>query len=390
MRYLVAFVFFVLAVGTLRVVGCGEPTGPGGSGGNGGSAGAGGGGVGGDGGTGGDGGVGGDPIAELVEKIRTEVDPAFVYSYEQTKFVPPAGKTLLIVGQTLEDINDYTASFPNEPGPGGWASGWGIPSTDGLANTLVSEHGVSQNHQELVDRFPNTVLQSGLWMAGDFAKETAEGVYDEVIRGFSTWSKTIDRPIYLRIGYEFDGAHNQLEPSEYVTAYRRFVDITREEGVNNVAFVWHSYAAPPYKGYPLASWYPGDDYVDWVAVSLFGHLYGPDPGPDANAVFDFAKTHRKPMMVAESSPFLGIFEGDLDSWDTWFVNYFSLAYERNIKAISFINADFNQYPFLVELGWQDARLQNNETVAKAWFMETAKDRYLKQSPQLLEQLGFSP
>ena len=379
MRYLFGFLC-VCALAALPLVGCSETTGPGGSGGNGGSAGAGGGG---DGGTGGDGGVGGDddPIADLVDKIRTEVDPAFVYSYEQTKFVPPTGKTLLIVGQTVEDINDYTANFPNEPTPGGWAAGWGIPNTDGLAY-----------HQELVDRFPNTVLQSGLWMVGMWgvAKDTADGVYDDVIREFSTWAKTTNCPIYLRIGYEFDGWHNELEPSEYVTAYRRFVDITREEDVNNVAFVWHSYAAPPYKGYPLASWYPGDDYVDWVAVSLFGHLYGPDPGPDANAVFDFAKTHRKPMMVAESSPFLGIFEGDLDSWDTWFVNYFSLAYERNIKAISFINADFNQYPFLVELGWQDARLQNNKTVAKAWFMETAKNRYLKQSPQLFEQLGFSP
>ena len=36
--------------------------------------------------------------------IRTEVDPTHVYEYEQTKFVPPAGKTLLIVGQTLEEI----------------------------------------------------------------------------------------------------------------------------------------------------------------------------------------------------------------------------------------------------------------------------------------------
>ena len=391
MRYLVAFVFFVLAVGTLRVVGCGEPTGPGGSGGNGGAAGAGGGGVGGDGGTGGDGGVGGDPIVDLVDKIRTEVDPAFVYAYEQTKFVPPAGKTLLIVGQTLEDINEYTASFPNEPAPGGWAAYWGIPSTDGLANTAVNEHGSSQNHQKLVDRFPNSVLQSGLWMVGmwDVAKDTGLGVYDEVIRGFSTWAKTINCPIYLRIGYEFDGAHNELEPSEYVKAYKRFVDITREEGVNNVAFVWHSYAAPPYKGYPLASWYPGDDYVDWVAVSLFGHMYGPDPGPDGNAVFDFAKAHKKPVMVAESSPIYGIFDGDLRSWNTWFVNYLSLAYQKNIKAISFINADFTQVSW-VPLDWQDARLQNNETVAEAWFMETAKDRYLKQSPQLFEQLGFAP
>ena len=175
-----------------------------------------------------------------------------MYSYDQSKFVPPAGKTLLIVGQTLEDINDYAASFPNEPVPGRWATGWGIPA------------------------------------------------------------------------------------------------------------------------------------------SPFGHLYGLDPRPDGNAVFDFAKAHKKPMMVAESSPSLGIFEGDLDSWDMWFVNYFSLVYERNIKAISFVNTDFTRYLFLVVVGWQDSRLQNNETVAKAWFMETAKDRYLKQSPQLFEQLGISP
>ncbi|NNE46164.1 MAG: hypothetical protein HKN37_05845 [Rhodothermales bacterium] len=327
-----------------------------------------------------------------MDKIRTDVDPAFVYAYEQTKFVPPAGKTLLIMGQTLEDINEYAASFPNEPAPGGWAAYWGIRSTDGLANTFVTEYRDNFNHQELVDRFPNTVLQSGLWMVGmgDVAKDTGLGVYDDVIRGFSTWAKTIGRPIYLRIGYEFDGAHNALEPSEYVTAYRRFVDITREEGVNNVAFVWHSYASPPYNGYPLESWYPGDDYVDWVAVSLFGHMYGPDLGPDAKAVFDFAKTHKKPVMVAESSPVHGILDGDLRSWDTWFVNYFSLAYERNIKAISFINADWRQFPPVAPLNWQDARLQNNETVAEAWFMETAKNRYLKQSPQLFEQLGFVP
>ncbi|NNK09050.1 MAG: hypothetical protein HKP50_17195, partial [Myxococcales bacterium] len=154
--------------------------------------------------------------------------------------------------------------------------------------------------------------------------------------------------------------------------------------------VWHSYASPPYNGYALASWYPGDDYVDWVAVSLFGHMYGPDPGPDGNAVFDFAKAHKKPVMVAESSPVYGIFDGDLRSWDTWFVHYFSLAYQKNIKAISFINADWTRYSWVAPLDWRDARLQNNRTVADAWFMETAKDRYLKQSPQLFEQLGFSP
>ncbi|NNK41728.1 MAG: hypothetical protein HKP46_03640, partial [Myxococcales bacterium] len=133
MRWLIGFVFVLLAVGAAQLPGCGEtPGGDGGAGGTGGVAGDGGtggvGGVAGDGGTGGEGGVGGDPIAGLVDQIQTDVDPAFVYAYEQAKFVPPAGKTLLIVGQTLEDINEYTASYPNEPAPGGWAAYWGIPS----------------------------------------------------------------------------------------------------------------------------------------------------------------------------------------------------------------------------------------------------------------------
>ena len=31
---------------------------------------------------------------EMVSRIQTDIDPEFVYEYEQTKFVPPMGKTL--------------------------------------------------------------------------------------------------------------------------------------------------------------------------------------------------------------------------------------------------------------------------------------------------------
>ncbi|MEM7437126.1 MAG: glycosyl hydrolase [Myxococcota bacterium] len=334
----------------------------------------------------------GEAVRELVAKIRTSVDPAYEYEYEQTKFVPPAGKVLLVFGQTLDDINELTAAFPDLRAPGGWAAYWAIPNTDGLKDTVTTGSGDRQNHQVLLDRFPNSAMHSAVWMVGtwDVAENAGWGAYDDVIRGFSRWARSVDAPIYLRIGYEFDGPHNELEPSDYIRAYRRFVDITREEGVDNVAFVWHSYASEPYKGYPVESWYPGDDYVDWVAVSMFGHLYSPHPGPHANAVFDFARTHKKPVMIAESSPVRGIAKGDLDSWNTWFVNLFSLAYDRNVKAISFINTDWTEFEAARPLKWQDARLQNNKTVADAFFMETAKARYLNQSPELFEQIGFTP
>lgn len=329
-------------------------------------------------------------LSEMLAKIQTDVDPYFVYEYEQSKFVPPEGKTLLIMGQTLEDINDYMNSFSDQPIPGGWTAYWGIPEFSGVSNTFRNENGSSHNHQNLVNRFPNTVIQSGMWMVGtwDVAKNTAKGDYDKVIKKYSRWAKSIDRPIYLRIGYEFDGPHNQLEPEEYVEAYRHVVDLMRAEGVENVAFVWHSYIFEPYQGHPISAWYPGDGYVDWVGISLFGLLYqDAELLVHGDAVMEFAKIHKKPVMVAEASPTSGIKADDLDVWNSWFVNFFSVCYRKNIKAISFINANWERYNF-PGVDWKDARLTNNKLVSDAWFLETSKDHYLKQSEDLFDQLGY--
>ncbi len=331
-------------------------------------------------------------IDDMLSNIDRKIDPYFVYEYEQTKFVPPSGKTLLIMGQTVQDIDDYMNNFSDQPIPGGWSAYWGIPEFNGITETHTNQNGSSHNHQMLVDRFPNTAIQSGLWMVGtwDVAKRTADGEFDEVIRQYSDWAKSINRPIYLRIGYEFDGPHNELEPTEYVNAYRHIVDMMRSQGVENVAFVWHSYIFAPYNGNSLASYYPGDEYVDWVGVSLFGLLYqDADLMQYGNAVLEFAKEHKKPVMAAESSPVNGIYPENLETWYTWFSNFFSVCYNKNIKAISFINTNWEQYSIDGIGSWRDARLANNELISKAWFLETNKDRYLKQSESLFEELGYT-
>lgn len=335
-----------------------------------------------------------DPVIDgMISNIQKAVDPEFVYEYTQTKFVPPEGKTLLIMGQSVAGITEYLDHFPDQPIPGGWSAYWGIPEFKGVTESHVTASGDTQNHQMLVDRFPHTVLHSALWMAGhwDVAKKAGNGDYDAVITQYSAWAKTVHRPIYLRIGYEFDGPHNALEPDEYVVAYRRIVDLMRAEGVDNIAFVWHSYGYATYKGYPLSDWYPGDEYVDWVGISVFGSPYGgADLSPEGDALLDFAKKHQKPVMIAESNPVHGIAKDNADVWDQWFVNFFSLTYSKNIRAISFINEDWKRLTIdELPADWTDARLYNNEQVSKAWFRETNQDRYLKQSPELFEQLGYS-
>ncbi|NRA94071.1 MAG: 1,4-beta-xylanase, partial [Psychroserpens sp.] len=75
--------------------------------------------------------------------------------------------------------------------------------------------------------------------------------------------------------------------------------------------------------------------------------------------------------------------------EDWFVNYFSFIYQKNIKAISFINEDWpkTKIPGISE--WKDSRLTNNELISKAWFEEINKARYLKQSTNLFDQLGYN-
>ena len=93
-------------------------------------------------------------------------------------------------------------------------------------------------------------------------------------------------------------------------------------------------------------------------------------------------------MIAESNPVNGIDKKGIEVWNQWIVNFFTFTYSKNIKAISFINEDWPRTRITGISEWNDSRLYNNEQVSKAWFKETNKDRYLKQSTELYKQLGY--
>ena len=54
-------------------------------------------------------------VEGMVAKISTDVDQAYIYPYEKSKFVPPDGKVLLIMGQDLDTVSEYTDTFPGRP-----------------------------------------------------------------------------------------------------------------------------------------------------------------------------------------------------------------------------------------------------------------------------------
>ncbi|MFH1655634.1 MAG: glycosyl hydrolase [Candidatus Omnitrophota bacterium] len=292
-------------------------------------------------------------------------------------FCPPEGKILLIIGQHKEAIDTYIKELKHVPA--GIAVYTSVQRAEGIYKAF--DHGGGAQHlQYEVRKYRNSVMQVGLYMV-DVPKETVNGKYDDNLKKIGTWIKKTNRPVYLRIGYEFDGPHNHYDPELYVKAYRYIADKFRAMGVDNVAYVWHSYAHHTER--PITDWYPGDEYVDWVAVSYFSPVR-----KYLERIVDFGREHNKPLMIAEATPQgVGVTYGDY-ALERWYEPFFEFIDTYDVKAVSYINCDWEALPMWKGQGWKDSRVEANPIIKKRWLEEVSKDKYLKASKGLFGLLGF--
>lgn len=294
---------------------------------------------------------------------------------QKVPFAPPDGKVLLIIGEDKDSIDAYDLAIKIEPG--GTMVYTSIQTGEGLYAPADSGGG-THNGQYLLVKYPNSVIQIGLYMVGALNGILA-GKYDHKIHKLGAWIKQANRPVFLRIGYEFDLPENNYDPLTYQLAFRYIVDQLRKDKVNNVAFVWHSYANLPQS--PVEAWYPGDDYVDWFAVSVFSQ-----PNIYMKKFGEMAREHHKGFMIAESTPKgYGMVHGQ-SVWKLWFEPYFKFITDEKVQIVCYIDYDWESIPMFRGQGWEDARVQDNAYVKEKWIEEIKKDKYLNASLDLFDLL----
>jgi len=291
------------------------------------------------------------------------------------KFFPQVGR-LLVIGQQQDTIEDYVREIGVVPG--GFMSYTSIQWIDGLE--APADHGAGIHHADyLLTHYSQTALQLGLYMVGAL-DDVLAGRYDENIRLLGDWLKQAGRPIYLRIGYEFDFKDNGYDPKKYELAYRYIVDRLRAQEVKNVAYVWHSAAMMNHAGNFL-DWYPGDGYVDWFAVSYFSALQL----NTVEAFADLAYRHGKPLMIAESTP-AGFYTSR--GKKEWFRQFFDLIRRKDIKVVSYINSRWDGYAMFKDMKWGDARVQADPEARAFWKNMMGTDEFLQSSPDLFDTLSY--
>ncbi|MEI8349332.1 MAG: glycosyl hydrolase [Candidatus Omnitrophota bacterium] len=296
---------------------------------------------------------------------------------QDNKFVPPDKKVIFIVGQDKNTMREYVTATKTIPA--GFMVYTSLQNLEGLLQP--AEYGSGTQHAQYFARaYPTTVLQIGLYLVGALMY-VPTGAYDVQLEQLANWFNAVDRPVYLRIGYEFDLPSNHYSSSQYLIAYRYIVDFLRRRGVQNVAYVWHSYAGPVKS--PV-DWYPGDEYVDWVALSYFDTSYE----SYREAIVQIAREHKKPLMIAEATPRgMGIQDGE-NSWQKWFVPFFDFIEHNDVKAVCYINSDWEKLPMFKNQGWGNARIQDNLYIKERWLKKIKASSYLGASKDLFAALGY--
>ena len=346
-----------------------------------------------------------------------EIEDNQVAAVERAKFEPQEGKVLLFVGQELDAIgglespydNGYLDHFERPAGftmytnftPGDVSFSYELKGLDGLK--FEADWGDSPSHmdRQLADPdFTNMALAIGLSLVGQEDK-VANGERDDLIREFGEWAKSLgDRPVFLRIGYEFDGhSWNHYEKEAYIKAFRRIKDMLDDQEVMNIAYVWQSTGWVSDQ-FLLEEWYPGDEYVDWCATSFFARWKEIE-------MFEFARKKNKPVFIAEATPtipdHLLKFDGSTketilsndeqakEAWEKWFIPFFNTINENRdvIKAISYINCNWRSHEMWFNnptFRYIDSRIQTSAYLDSMWRTEISKDTYIHSSEDLYEYL----
>ncbi len=152
----------------------------------------------------------------------------------------------------------------------------------------------------------------------------SSGTYDSYLRRYACRAREFGGPLLIRLAHEMNGdwypwgtansarfrRNNGNAPANYVAMWRHVVSIFREEGADNVQWVWapnifyvNAVNSPLDQRRDLEDLFPGDAWVDWIGLSVFNdgvrHAWRSFPVLFDDAYRVVTRLSEKPLMIAE-------------------------------------------------------------------------------------------
>jgi hypothetical protein len=213
---------------------------------------------------------------------------------------PVIGVNMPGTPRSAAPLDAFTKQTGVRPGLVLYFSGWNEPFATEFAKTVSADGGVP-----LVQIEPDEVT----------LQQIASGSQDGFLVSYAQQVRAYRHPVVISVAHEMNGSwyswgYHHVTPAQFIAAWRHIVDVFRQQGADNVTWMWtvNAYADAPSLTSNATLWWPGDDYVDWVGVDghylysgeTFTRIFGP-------VIDNIRQVTKKPILVAETaiSPQLG-------------------------------------------------------------------------------------
>jgi hypothetical protein len=161
-----------------------------------------------------------------------------------------------------EPIATFARTAGRPPDLVGYFSGWTQPFATAFARQIRNHDGVP-----VVQIDPTFASVTGI----------AAGNYDNYLRSYADSVRDYGHAVVIGFGHEMNArwyswGYTHVPARTFVGAWRHIVRVFRDQGADNVTWLWTINADLASTG-PLASWWPGAEYVSWVGID--GYFYRP-------------------------------------------------------------------------------------------------------------------
>lgn len=184
-------------------------------------------------------------------------------------------------------------------------------------------------------------------------KKIIEGKFDADLSAYANDAKEYGEPLMIEFGTEMNGdwfpwsgVYSDKNPEAFKNAFIHIIEIFRKQKTDNVTWVFHvNYDSSPDESWnSMSAYYPGDEYIDWIGMSIYGAQHPNDEWTDIMDIFESAYNNlaavsaNKPLAVFE----FGTIENKLKS--VWINNFFTLLKDKKysrIKGISYWHSNWD-------------------------------------------------
>jgi mannan endo-1,4-beta-mannosidase len=200
-------------------------------------------------------------------------------------------------------VSQFANIAGRNPNLVGYYSGWAAPFNVSFAD-VMHRHGI----------IPFIQIDPKLASVAAITR----GAYDSYLQSYADSVRSYGHAVVIGFGHEMNApwyswGYGHVPARTFVAAWRHIVSLFRDQGAQNVTWLWTINQDLPSTGHRIAAWWPGPSYVTWVGIDGY-YFRTSDKFYDVfgRTIKQVRKLTKKPILLSEtavgvtSEPFVNI------------------------------------------------------------------------------------